>query len=362
MLELGLFDGCYAGRRVLVTGHTGFKGSWLTLWLRSMGATVKGIALLPEDRPSHWQQLGLRIQQDVIDIRSFHELRMSVQSFNPEIIFHLAAQALVRDSYQDPLATWTTNVLGTAHVLEACRGSAKLSAVVVVTTDKCYENNNWVWGYRETDALGGHDPYSASKASVELVVKSYRKSFYENEGVTLIATARAGNVIGGGDWSKDRLIPDLVRAIERNESLEIRSPKATRPWQHVLDCLSGYLVLGQHLLSGDADAADAWNFGPDPSSNQTVEEVLELLRVYWPEARWNNTSGGNPYEAALLFLDSSKATRRLRWRPVWDLQASVMLTARWYQNFTRYSVLDSLKQLHQYVTEARKINVHWAQS
>ncbi|MEA1938279.1 MAG: CDP-glucose 4,6-dehydratase, partial [Pseudomonadota bacterium] len=285
-LDMTSLEGVYDKRRVLVTGHTGFKGSWLALWLARMGANVTGLSLPPETTPNHWDLLKPDIADIRGDIRDSVAVANAVQTAGPEIVFHLAAQPLVRRSYRDPLETWATNVMGTANLLEACRKSDSVRAIVVITTDKCYENMEWIWGYRENDRLGGHDPYSASKAGVELVASSYRKSFFSGKNAPLLATARAGNVVGGGDWSEDRLIPDLVRAIWSKTPLVIRSPYATRPWQHVLEPLSGYLMLGKKLLEGDRRFADAWNFGPDDTGNQTVETVLTRLRKNWLAVTW----------------------------------------------------------------------------
>lgn len=358
-LDLGLFAGLYDKKRVVITGHTGFKGSWLALWLLQIGAEVKGISLPPCDESLHWSSLGLRIQEDLVDIRDIDAVRRSIKAFDPDIVFHLAAQSLVRRSYRDPLSTWSTNVLGTANILESCRDLPSLKAIVVVTTDKCYENKGWHWGYRETDSLGGHDPYSASKSCAELVAQSYRLAFFNNERSPLIATVRAGNVIGGGDWSEDRLIPDLVRAVFEGKSLEVRSPASTRPWQHVLDCISAYLLLGQNLLQDNKDAADAWNFGPSRESNQTVSTVLSQMGKYWPEMQWHRTSTQQPHEASVLFLDSSKAQSVLGWRPVWDLDASLSKTARWYQSFLNNRIPISTSQIREYVDEACGQDLCW---
>ncbi|MGH8497910.1 MAG: CDP-glucose 4,6-dehydratase, partial [Methylococcales bacterium] len=323
---MSLFADCYQGCRVLLTGHTGFKGSWLALWLQHLGAQITGLALPPETTPNHWDLLELDIPEYRIDIRDIQAVEQAMWKIQPEMVFHLAAQPLVRRSYRDPLATWSTNVMGTANLLEACRKIPGLKASVVVTTDKCYENQEWPWGYRETDRLGGHDPYSASKAAAELVLASYRSSFFNGRDCALLATARAGNVIGGGDWSEDRLIPDLIRALTMNETLEIRSPGATRPWQHVLESLSGYLLLGQKLLEGRQDFAEAWNFGPDPESNRTVAEVLAGLSKHWPELAWRSVANPEHHEANWLYLDSAKSKTRLGWRPVWKLDDTFAAT------------------------------------
>lgn len=346
------FDASYRDRRVLLTGHTGFKGSWLTLWLQSLGARITGMALPPVATPNHWDLLGLDIDEHRVDIRDAAAVFRVVHDTRPEIVFHLAAQPLVRRSYADPLETWSTNVLGTANLLEACRQTPDVRAIVVVTTDKCYDNRAWVWGYREDDRLGGHDPYSASKAGVELVAASYRNAFFRAPGAPLIATARAGNVIGGGDWSEDRLVPDLVRAVERDQPLEIRYPQATRPWQHVLEPLGGYLLLGQKLLQGKADFAGAWNFGPDTEGNRTVGEVLEQLRAFWPALAWQVSPQPQPHEAALLHLDSTKARRHLGWRPIWSFAAGLRTAAEWYRDFLEGGTVRSAEQLDDYLSAA----------
>jgi len=355
-----LFGNIFKNKRVLVTGHTGFKGSWLVLWLHMMGAKVAGISLPPESSPNHWSLLGLGVESFHIDIRDEVALRHKIIEVDPEIVFHLAAQPLVRRSYRTPLETWATNVMGTANVLDACRQVKSLAAIVVVTTDKCYENKEWVWGYREIDPLGGHDPYSASKGGSELVAASYRSSFFYAPGTTLLATARAGNVIGGGDWSEDRLIPDLVRAAQGKKSLEIRSPKATRPWQHVLECLSGYLLLGQQLLEGNASRAEAWNFGPDREGNRQVRQVLVSLQANWPGVEWNCSAAPQLHEAQLLHLDSGKAREKLSWRPVWTFDEGVAATAEWYRAWIDRGDVVSLDQLHRYIKMANERGLCWA--
>lgn len=360
-LGMKLFGDAYRGKRVLVTGHTGFKGSWLSLWLNQLGAKVVGISLAPETQPSHWSLLGLEstVQHHELDIRQSSEVASVFKSTQPEVVFHLAAQPLVRRSYRDPLETWSTNVMGTANVLEACRQTRSVRAILAVTTDKCYENQEWAWGYRENDRLGGHDPYSASKAGSELVAASYRRAFFHTDGSPLLATARAGNVIGGGDWSEDRLIADLVRVMAANQSLEIRSPNATRPWQHVLESLSGYLLLGQKLTEGDKNFDGAWNFGPERSGNRTVADVLNRLKTYWPEMQWHQTTRPQPHEANLLYLDSAKARCELGWQPVWNLDTTLEKTAEWYRSFLNIKTTISSQQLAQYVDAAQNAQVGW---
>jgi CDP-glucose 4,6-dehydratase len=325
-----------AGRRVLVTGHTGFKGSWLTALLTRLGAEVCGYAL-PATGSPNLATLGnvgsLLAQENLADIRDPETLKASIRQAQPDIIIHMAAQALVRQSYADPLETWSTNVMGTVNVLEAAGSVSSIRAIVVVTTDKCYENRAWEWGYRETDPLGGHDPYSASKAATELVAQSYRRSFF-SAGGPLLATARAGNVIGGGDWSTDRIIADAARAAAARKPLIVRNPAATRPWQHVLDCLSGYLTLAATLWAGDQAAATAFNLGPDSADNVSVGELLDRLGRHWPELSWRpevEQALAPPHEAAYLYLDSSRARQALRWRPRWTLDTALEKTATWYR-------------------------------
>ena len=357
-----MFGNAYKNRRVLVTGHTGFKGSWLVLWLQMLGAKVTGISLPPETSPNHWDLLGLDVESCHIDIRNEDLIRQKIVEIKPEMVFHLAAQPLVRRSYRQPLETWATNVMGTAHVLDACRQVEELAAIVVVTTDKCYENKEWVWGYREIDPLGGHDPYSASKGGSELVAASYRSSFFNTPSSPLLATARAGNVIGGGDWSEDRLIPDLVRCVEAGKFLEIRSPNATRPWQHVLECLSGYLMLGQQLLEGNKSCAEAWNFGPDREGNRQVQQVLAALKADWPTMEWRCNDAPQPHEAQLLHLDSGKAREQLFWRPVWTFDEGVAATGEWYRAWLDRSEVVSLNQSQNYIKVAKERRLSWAEN
>lgn len=360
MLDLNAFGGAYRGRRVLVTGHTGFKGSWLCLWLTALGAKVSGLALDPAYEPNHWDLVKLPITDHRGDVREEATVRAALDTEQPEIVFHLAAQPLVRLSYREPITTWATNVMGTAHVLEAIRHTPAVRAAVVVTSDKCYENREWPWAYRECDRLGGHDPYSASKAGAELVAASYRAAFLEQSDSCLLATVRGGNVIGGGDWSDDRLIPDLVRSFTSGEKLVIRSPQATRPWQHVLDCLSGYLLVGQRLLAGDTSCAAPWNFGPDQHGNRTVEQVLHTLADDWPGLAWDVTTSTQPHEAGLLQLDSAKATMRLGWRPVWNCHTAIHQTAVWYRMWLEGGAIVSADQLSTYAADAAAANLDWA--
>ncbi len=323
----------WAGKRVLLTGHTGFKGAWLSLWLKRLGADVTGLALAPDTHPSLFSlAVGDDVTSRIVDIRDLAAVRACVRDARPEIILHLAAQALVRPSYADPVGTYATNVMGTVHLLEAVRDNASVRAVVVVTSDKAYENREWVWAYRETEALGGHDPYSNSKGCAELVVSAYRNAFFA-AGETRLASARAGNVIGGGDWSVDRLIPDIVRAFERGESVEIRLPSAIRPWQHVLEPLAGYLALAERLCGADGAAfAEAWNFGPADEDCRAVSYVLDQVAGHWGgDARWHRSQRDHPHEANVLKVDSSKARAHLHWDRRLRLKDALSWTAEWYR-------------------------------
>ena len=329
----------WRGKRVLLTGHTGFKGAWLALWLRRLGAEVTGFALQP-DVPSLAEAAGIEhlITSVRGDIRDLAGLERAMQAANPQVVLHLAAQSLVRLSYQQPVETFATNVMGTAHVLEAARQAPQVQALVSVTSDKCYENREWIWPYRETDRLGGHDPYSASKACAELVTAAWRRSFLSadrpGKPPLAVATARAGNVIGGGDWALDRLVPDCVRAFAAGQVAQIRSPHATRPWQHVLEPLCGYLLLAEQLWTSGQDFAEAWNFGPVLDDVQPVGRVVQLLADAWGDgAAWQVTDGPHPHEAGFLGVDPSLARRRLGWRPRLALQPALEWTARWYKQF-----------------------------
>ena len=345
------------GKRVLVTGHTGFKGSWLSLWLQQMGAEVCGYALDPPTKPNLFEaaSVGRGMKSAICDVRDLARLQQEVKAFHPEIVFHLAAQPLVRQSYEDPSGTFETNVTGTANVLEAVRGCESVRAVVVITSDKCYENKEWIWAYRENDRLGGYDPYSSSKACAELVVASYRNSFfspkhYQQHGVAL-ATARAGNVIGGGDWAQDRLVPDIMRAFMAGQVLKVRNPMAVRPWQHVLEPLRGYLLLAERLHQDGARFAEAWNFGPEYSDAQTVQWIVEKLANSWSaSARWEVDGAEHPHEARTLKLDWTKASEELGWRPELRLEAALQLTSEWYRAFQDKEEMRAVtcRQIEQY--------------
>jgi len=347
----------WRGRRVFVTGHTGFKGSWLSLWLQSLGARVYGYALAPATKPSLFQlaRVEQAMESEIADVRELSVLKGAVARAAPEVVFHLAAQPLVRASYRDPVETYSTNVMGTVHLLEAVRATPGIRSVVIVTTDKCYENKEWPWGYREADRLGGHDPYSSSKAAAELVTAAYRNSYFGREefarhGVAL-ASARAGNVIGGGDWAEDRLIPDIVRSFAAGRSVRIRSPQAVRPWQHVLEPVGGYLLLARQLYEAGMLCAEAWNFGPEDSDAKSVEWVVERISsLYGNGASWTKDEDCHPHETSYLKLDISKARQRLRWSPRWSLERALAATVNWYRAWSAGADMHefTLRQIDEY--------------
>jgi CDP-glucose 4,6-dehydratase len=327
----------WKGKKVFLTGHTGFKGSWLSLWLQNMGALVKGYSLDVNTKPALFTQANVaaEMESEIGDIRNLEKLTKSMVSFSPDILIHMAAQPLVRLSYQEPVDTYTTNVIGTVNVLEAARKCSNLKAIVSVTTDKCYENKEWEWGYRENEAMGGHDPYSSSKGCAELVTSAYRRSFFSSEDTASLASARAGNVIGGGDWAEDRLIPDILNAFEKSEPVVIRNPLSTRPWQHVLEPLSGYLVLAQELYINGDEFAEGWNFGPNDEDCKPVNWILDRMVTYWGnDASWSLDKNNNPHEAGFLKLDCSKASNRLKWNPKWNLQLTLKSIVDWHQIYS----------------------------
>ena len=359
-----MFGDAFSGRRVFVTGHTGFKGSWLTLWLLDLGAHVTGYSLDPPTEPSLYETIGLGVMggersADLRgDVRDREGLRRALAEARPEVVFHLAAQPMVRRSYAEPHLTFETNVMGTVNLLEAVRslaaGGGVAPVVVNVTTDKCYENRETSHAYREGDALGGYDPYSSSKACSELVTGAYRRSFFSGPGSPAVASARAGNVLGGGDFGEDRILPDCVRALSAGEAVTVRSPGAVRPWQHVLEPLSGYLRLAEVLLAGELDLAaedradaGAWNFGPGPGSLVTVREVVEAVLLEWGAGEWtaDGSASEQPHEAGLLVLDAGKAERELGWRPVWGADEAVAAAVRWYREWAGGAGAESLAAL-----------------
>lgn len=342
----------WQGKRVLLTGHTGFKGGWLSLWLQTMGAIVRGISLEPPTTPALFDVVRAAEGMDhqIGDIRDCDKVCALTADFRPEIVIHMAAQPLVRLSYSQPIETYATNVMGTVHVLEAARHAGTVRAIVSVTTDKCYENKEWVWGYREDESMGGHDPYSNSKGCAELVSSAYRKSFFKTEGIA-IATARAGNVIGGGDWALDRLVPDILRALEQGQPVQIRNPRAIRPWQHVLEPLSGYLLLAERLYEHGQTDAEGWNFGPRDEDAQPVQWIVERLCASWGQgASWSLQAGEHPHEAHYLKLDISKARQRLQWTPRWSLETALSRIIDWHQAWLSGADMRAfcLQQINQY--------------
>lgn len=330
----------WKGKRVFLTGHTGFKGSWLSLWLTSMGARVKGFALEPDTNPALFQvaRVASLLESEYGDIRNLEGITKSMRAFNPDIMIHMAAQPLVRLSYAQPVATYATNVMGTVHVLEAAKSCPNLQAIVSVTTDKVYDNKEWVWGYREDEPMGGYDPYSSSKGCAELVTSAYRRSFFSSPDTPALASARAGNVIGGGDWSGDRLIPDAIKAFEKGEAVVIRNPLATRPWQHVLEPLSGYLILAESLFTKGKKYAEAWNFGPEDKDCKSVQWILDEMVAIWEgDASWKLDENPQPHEARFLKLDCSKAKTGLNWYPKWEIEEVLKKILDWHDRFRKGS-------------------------
>jgi CDP-glucose 4,6-dehydratase len=349
--------GSFSGKRVFITGHTGFKGSWLAFLLAELGADVMGFALPPPPGPSHFDLLGLKakINHNIGDIRNGSALQDALCAFQPEFVFHMAAQALVKQSYADPVGTFSTNVMGSVHLLEAVRHCDSVHSLVYITSDKCYENMEWAWGYRENDRLGGHDPYSASKAAAEIVFSAYARSYFSSRPELGAATTRAGNVIGGGDWAMDRIIPDCIRAIEANSPIRLRNPMATRPWQHVLEPISGYLLLAAQLRNRSTEYAGSWNFGPSAAEVRTVYEVASALSQHLGRGRIETQDSQPPHhEARLLQLSCDKAHQFLGWYPRWNVDKALAATAQWYktileggdaETITRAQLLDYFPEL-----------------
>jgi CDP-glucose 4,6-dehydratase len=365
-----MFNNFYGGKRVFLTGHTGFKGSWLALWLNKLGAEVKGYALEPRTKNDHYVVAGIenKVSSILGDIRDYERLRKEIKDFKPEIVFHLAAQPLVRQSYLSPRETFEVNVIGTVNILDALRECDALLSFINVTSDKCYENQDKKEGYREDDPMGGYDPYSSSKGCSELVTASFRRSYYNcasDEHSVLVASARAGNVIGGGDWCQDRILPDTISALMNNRTVEVRNPDAVRPWQHVLEPLSGYLWLAAQVQQKDFSVfSGGWNFGPELDSFVKVSEIVDMAISSWGSGSWKDVSDSNsPHEAALLMLDCEKANKGLSWRPVMDAKQSVALTVAWYKEFHMAGgKLDcsSLNQIETYFEKACSRGLAWA--
>ena len=365
--KLVITSSFWLGKRVFVTGHTGFKGSWLSLMLSRLNARATGYALEPPSKPNLFELAGVGEFIDDFrgDITDLDSLRAAMTAVAPEIIIHMAAQPLVRAAFADPVGTYNTNVMGTVNVLEAARATASVRLILIVTTDKCYQNKDWVWGYRESDQLGGHDPYSNSKACAELVTGAFRDSFFPQAGGVKILSARAGNVIGGGDFAADRIIPDAVRAFLSGRELLVRNPDAVRPWQHVLEPLTGYLSLIETAMSDAPDIDGAWNFGPGPSSEQSVETLItQFIRAWGDEARWKRDDGPHPSEARVLRLDTSRARQILGWSPLLDFEETADWTAGWYRAFADKSdMLDfSMKQVDRYLGQRVRLTSPFTQN
>jgi CDP-glucose 4,6-dehydratase len=356
----------FNNKKVLITGHTGFKGSWLSYWLKLMGANVFGVGLKPHTNPSLFYTLGLEkdIHNSYIDIRDTENVIEIINTVQPDYLFHLAAQSLVINSYQDPVKTWSTNLIGTINVLEGLRTIKKKCSAVIVTSDKCYENLEWIWGYRENDRLGGFDPYSASKGAAEIAIRSYIKSYFNDDSPVRIASARAGNVIGGGDWSDYRIIPDCIRSWSKGESVILRNPLSTRPWQHVLEPLSGYLLLGSELLQKSEFHSEPFNFGPSNNENFSVLELVKEMSIHWDKVGWLiNKENNNKYESLLLKLNCDKALNFLKWETVMNFKDTVELTIEWYKYYYTNSneVIDLTKnQIYSYMSKAKDKNIPWA--
>jgi CDP-glucose 4,6-dehydratase len=365
-MSKNLFKNVYAGKRVLVTGHTGFKGSWLSLWLLDLGAKVAGYSNKVPTSPSHFELLGLedKIEHFSGDIRNKEGLESALDSFKPEIVFHLAAQALVHQSYRDPVETYETNIMGMVNLMDCLRTRPGIETAVLITSDKAYRNDEWCWGYRETDALGGHDPYSSSKSCADLIARSFYDSFLK-DAPTRIGITRAGNVIGGGDWGADRIVPDCIRAWAQDKEVEVRSPKATRPWQHVLEPLSGYLALGAELYNRDTKLdGEAFNFGPDADVNQTVAELLNEMSTHWDKAKWGTPENVQQIgsEAMLLKLSCDKALHYLNWKAVLNFPQTVDFTTSWYQNWfeSKEDIFNfSTSQIEKYCQLAKEKGLSW---
>ena len=349
----------WLNKRVFLTGHTGFKGSWLSLWLQSMGSNVTGYALNPPTSPNLFEVANVANGMTSIigDIRDLKTMQNSMKASQADIVIHMAAQPLVRLSYSEPIETYGTNVMGTVHLLESVRYSHSVKAVLVVTTDKCYENKEWPWGYRENESLGGHDPYSSSKACAELVTAAYRRSFLQMQSVA-VATGRAGNVIGGGDWAEDRLVPDILRAFETKQPVVIRNPNSVRPWQHVLEPLNGYLTLVENLYTHGQAFAEGWNFGPNEDDARSVEWIVEnLVRSWGHGARWHQDFGVHPHEANYLKLDISKSKARMNWQPRWTLSQALESIITWHQAWLRNEDMKRFchLQILQYTSDINKL-------
>jgi len=360
-----LFSSVYLGKTVVVTGHTGFKGSWLCYWLSKLGANVVGYSLEAPTNPNHISHLGIDMISIIGDIKDLDKLNKTFEKYKPEIVFHLAAQALVRSSYENPIETYETNVIGTLKVFEACK-KANVKAIVNITSDKAYDNKEWIWGYRENDPMGGYDPYSSSKGCAELLTTSYRNSYFNLSGYkkshnTLLASCRAGNVIGGGDWAQDRLMTDIMMSVSQNKKVSIRNPHATRPWQHVLEPLSGYLNIGQKLLEENIEYAQGWNFGPSDEGSISVKTVVKNVKKHWDKIDYEiNKEVNQLHEANLLKLDCSKAHNILKWHNIWNSDTTFEKTVKWYRKYYENGTISTKDDLVAYVQDAKEKGIEWA--
>ncbi len=362
-----MFKNTFKNKNIIITGHTGFKGSWLSLWLKLLGANVIGISLGEVSFPSHFKVTNSELISTnyFLDINDLPSLKKIIKDHSPDFLFHLAAQSLVSVSYNNPIETWQTNLIGTLNVLESLRGLNKKCSAVIITSDKCYKNVEWVWGYREIDELGGNDPYSASKAAAEILINSYVKTYFPLDGNIRLASARAGNVIGGGDWAIDRIIPDAVRAWSNNQVLELRNPNATRPWQHVLEPLSGYLLLASKLDKDHSLNGEAFNFGPQHSNHYSVLDLMNTAKLYWDRASWKETQDQLAIpESNLLKLNCDKASNMLQWRPVLDFKETLEITIQWYKSFYQEDMIPydlTINQINQFCSKANKSGLVWTQ-
>ena len=370
MISKDLFNGIFQNKKVFVTGHTGFQGSWLTLWLKSLGAKVIGYSLPPPTKPSLFEILQLKqsINHILGDVRDYSFLQKCLIKHKPDIVFHLAAQSLVKLSYEKPIDTFHTNIMGTVNVLEAIRNTPSVKTGIVISSDKCYENKEWIFAYRENDPLGGFDPYSASKGATEIITSSYNRSFFHSDSKKRnvgIATVRAGNVIGGGDWAQDRIIPDCIRSINSGKLIQIRNPKSIRPWQFVLEPISGMLLLASKLWKSPYSYNESWNFGPNLSTNVTVKElVIQIIKEFEQKAKWKDVSKNTKnivHEANFLRLDSTKANNLLGWRQAYSIKETIAETASWYQNFEKKKemIKFTVSQIEKYVEKTKYMNADW---
>ena len=360
------FDSIYKNKNVVVTGHTGFKGSWLSLWLKMLGANVTGIALEPKTIPSNYDVLNLSqgINDKKVNLLDYQNLEISISNAKPDFIFHLAAQAIVKDSYINPIETWQTNLIGTINILEILKNLKKKCSTILITSDKCYKNKEWIWGYRESDELGGLDPYSASKAATELAIKSYNESFFsKDDNLISVCSARAGNVIGGGDWSNSRLLPDCIKSWSKSDTVTLRNPNSTRPWQHVLEPLSGYLSLAYQLDQKPQLHGESFNFAPTDTKSQTVLDVVKEMSKYWKKVNWKIIDEKSDYESSLLKLNCDKAQQILEWKSVMSFEKTIQSTSEWYEKFYENKTnMESFTrdQILEYTDLANKNNYNWA--